>query len=95
MTPNHAEIIRAYRHLYQHLLRVCKYTKPSRYVARDRIRVAFRNQPAERFDPVRVARTLEFLDNAAKNQGMEHSISRNWTHVWYERQILMTRNHPG
>lgn len=82
-------ILLAYRHLYQHLLRAVKYSKPARYIARDRIRAAFRNssphQQQQHFQPAEISRTLEFLDNAAKYRGLEHRIVKNCMHVWWSR----------
>jgi hypothetical protein len=78
-------IIHAYRHLYQHLLRAVQYSKPARYIARDRLRNAFRNSKTEEYDAKRLARTLEFLDGAAKTTGLEHKIVKNWVHVWWGR----------
>lgn len=79
-------ILLAYRHLYQHLLRAVKYSKPARYIARDRIRAAFRNSsPQQHFQPAEISRTLEFLDNAAKYRGLEHRIVKNCMHVWWSR----------
>lgn len=81
-------ILLAYRHLYQHLLRAVKYSKPARYIARDRIRAAFRNSSPhqqQHFQPAEISRTLEFLDNAAKYRGLEHRIVKNCMHVWWSR----------
>lgn len=80
-------ILLAYRHLYQHLLRAVKYSKPARYIARDRIRAAFRNSSPQQqhFQPAEISRTLEFLDNAAKYRGLEHRIVKNCMHVWWSR----------
>lgn len=81
-------ILLAYRHLYQHLLRAVKYSKPARYIARDRIRAAFRNSSPhqqQEFQPAEISRTLEFLDNAAKYRGLEHRIVKNCMHVWWSR----------
>lgn len=86
------EIILAYRHTYKALLRAVRYSVPSRYVARDRVRHAFRTGKAEDFDRVKLARTIEFLDNAAKSNGLEHRIQKSLMHVWYERARVW-RNH--
>ena len=80
------EVILAYRHLYKHLLRAVQYSKPSRYVVQDRIRNAFRNSTIEEYDPARIAKTLEFLEGAAKVRGLEHRILKNLSHVWWEQK---------
>lgn len=87
--PN-KEIVLAYRHLYQHLLRAVQYSKPARYVARDHIRAAFRNSPPESYDIACISRTLEFLGGAARARGLEHKVLKNLMHVWWERQRLGT-----
>lgn len=92
-TTNKKLILLSYRHLYQHLLRAVQYAKPARYVARDRLRVAFRNPSSSStsdnaYHPERVARTLEFLDGAARTKGLEHKILKNLMHVWWERERL-------
>lgn len=89
MTGTQKEIVLAYRHLYQHLLRAVQYSKPARFVARDRIRNAFRSSPPEAYDPAKIATTLEFLDGAIKARGVEHRVVKNLMHVWWERQKLM------
>ncbi|XWX01857.1 hypothetical protein V2A60_009886 [Cordyceps javanica] len=40
------EILHAYRHLYKGLLRGVQYSIPARYIVRDQIRLAFRQDPA-------------------------------------------------
>ncbi|KAK6395400.1 hypothetical protein LTR65_000871 [Meristemomyces frigidus] len=77
MPPSHAEVILAYRHLYQHLLRAVQYSKPARFVAQERIRNAFRTSSPESFDATRIERTLQFLNGAAKTKGLEHKIVKN------------------
>ena len=84
--PSHSEIIEAYRHIYKALLRAVRYSAPSRYVARDRVRNAFRTSIRGDFDATRIARTLHFLDGATKVAGLEHMILKNLTHVWWERK---------
>ncbi|KAI1388720.1 DUF1763-domain-containing protein [Hypoxylon trugodes] len=70
------EIIHAYRHLYRGLLHAVQFSKPARYVAQDRLRTAFRAQQFE-FDPRKIARTLRFLEAAARTRGLEHNILKN------------------
>ena len=85
-TPSRAEIILAYRHVYQHLLRAVQYSKPARFVAQERIRNAFRNSTPEDYDALRIDRTLQFLDSAAKVRGLEHRLLKNLMHVWWEQR---------
>jgi len=80
--PKNHEIVLAYRHLYKTLLRAVQYSKPARYAARDRLRQNFRAEPPNTFDADRIAKTLEFLDGAAKSKGLEHKIVKNLLHVW-------------
>ena len=89
MVTPHQEIVLAYRHLHQHLLRAVQYSSPARYVVRDRIREVFRNSPPESFDALRIARTLEFLENATKVAGLEHRIVKNLVHVWWQQKKLI------
>jgi hypothetical protein len=86
MPAAQAEIVLAYRHIYKHLLRAVQYSKPARYVAQDRIRAAFRHQLVEKYDALRIARTLEFLQGAARVKGLEHRILKNLMHVWWEQK---------
>ncbi|KAK4547300.1 hypothetical protein LTR36_000955 [Oleoguttula mirabilis] len=88
MPPSHAEVILAYRHLYQHLLRAVQYSKPARFVAQERIRNAFRTSSPESFDATRIERTLQFLNGAAKTKGLEHKIVKNLMFVWWEQNKL-------
>ena len=83
---SHEEIIHAYRHLYRGLLRAVQYSKPARFVARDQLRAAFREQPAPPHDPRAVKRTLLFLDAAAMEAGLEHKILQNLLRTAHARQ---------
>ena len=84
--PPPLEIRLAYRHIYKHLLRAVQYSKPARFVVQERVRSAFRTSDAGEYDAVRTARTLEFLDGAAKVRGLEHRILKNLMHVWWEQR---------
>jgi hypothetical protein len=77
------DIIHAYRHLYRHSLRAIQFSKPARYTLRDRIRLAFRRSPATNFNPQRIANTIEFLQYATRENGLEHRILKNLLHVWW------------
>ncbi|KAM3419252.1 hypothetical protein BST61_g5190 [Cercospora zeina] len=61
MEASRPQILLAYRHLYQHLLRAVQFAKPQRYVARDRLRNAFRSSERQQFNAKEIERTLEFL----------------------------------
>jgi len=86
MPPPPTTIPHAYRHLLRALLRSVQYSKPSRYIVLDRLRSAFRSNPAHDFEPQKIARTLEFLDGATKVRGLEHKILKNLCLVWYWRK---------
>lgn len=81
------EIIHAYRNLFKISLRAVQYSKPARFVVRDRMRNAFRLSGAEP-DVEGIDRTLRFLDGAGRSKGIEHKILKNLMHVWWERQKL-------
>ena len=85
MAATRQNILQAYRDLYKHALQACQYSKPSRFVIRDRIRNAFRTSPREEFDAIRIQRTVEFLKNAAAYKGIEHKVQKNLCHVWWDR----------
>ncbi|CAK1355244.1 hypothetical protein CB0940_01011 [Cercospora beticola] len=88
MEASRQQILLAYRHLYQHLLRAVQYAKPQRYVARDRLRNAFRSSEREQFNAKEIERTLEFLRGAAASRGMEHRIVKNLMFVWWTRSPM-------
>lgn len=74
------EITHAYRQLYRNLLRAVQYTIPNRWVARDQLRSAFREQGAV-YDAEGIKRTIWFLEAAAKEKGLEHRILKNLLRV--------------
>jgi len=78
-------ILHAYRHLYRALLHAVQYSSPNRYVARDQLRNAFRRGYREQFNQQKISRTLEFLDAAARERGLEHRLLKNLLHVAYWR----------
>lgn len=82
------EITLAYRRLHRTLLRAVQYSKPGRFVVRDRIRTAFRSSSHVDYDAKRFERTLEFFDGAARVHSLEHKIVKNLVHVWWERGKL-------
>ncbi|KAH7040725.1 uncharacterized protein B0I36DRAFT_311337 [Microdochium trichocladiopsis] len=70
------QVLHAYRHLYRGLLHAVQFSKPARYVARDRLRVAFREEGAV-LEPRSIARTLRFLEAATRERGLEHKVLKN------------------
>lgn len=78
------EVIHAYRHLYRGLLHAVQFSKPARYVARDKLRIAFREKDTK-LDGRGIARTLRFLDAAARERGLEHSVLKNLLLTTYFR----------
>ncbi|EGY17223.1 hypothetical protein VD0002_g2975 [Verticillium dahliae] len=79
------EILRAYRHLYRGLLRAVQFSVKGRYTARDQLRAAFRDKNAT-FEAESVKRTIWFINSAALERGLEHSILKNLIRTAYARQ---------
>jgi hypothetical protein len=77
--------IHAYRHLYRALLQAVQFSKPARYVVKDRLRDAFRHGDPAKLDPRRICRTLEFLRGATQEKGLEHRILKSLVHTAYMR----------
>lgn len=82
--PNKA-IVHAYRHVLRHGLRAIQFSKPARFTLRDRLRAAFRKGSASDFDQQRIANTLEFLQYAERQNGLEHKVVKNLLFVWWEQ----------
>lgn len=83
MACTNADVVRAYRHLYQFGLRAVCYSGPARYTIRDKLRTAFRKGRASEFDPFRIHNTLQFLHGAAQSKSLEHKVLRSLLHTWY------------
>ncbi|PBP21306.1 hypothetical protein BUE80_DR007932 [Diplocarpon rosae] len=81
--PSSVELIHAYRHLYRGLLHAVQFAKPSRYIARDQLRDAFRKEHSSNFDRHKVKRTIEFLQYASQERGLEHRILKSLLHTRY------------
>jgi hypothetical protein len=79
-------VIHAYRHLLRHSLRAIQFSKPARYTLRDRLRLAFRKGSATEFEPRRIKNTVEFLQYATKQNGLEHKIIKNLLFVWWMQE---------
>jgi hypothetical protein len=86
-TPTSAtQILHAYRHLYKASLYAVRYSKPNRYIVRDAIRHAFRGSPATAFNFDKISRTLEFLEGAGRESGIESQILKSLCKVEHERK---------
>lgn len=89
-------VIHAYRHLYRHGLRAVQFSKPARYVLRDRLRAAFREENAK-LDQPSVERTIQFFKSAQASRGLEHKVLKNLLFVAYHRYehriLKITRLH--
>jgi hypothetical protein len=95
-------VVTAYRSLYRSALLAVRYSRPARYVLRDRLRRAFRDSPATDFEPDRIANTILFLRAAATDSGLEHKVVKNLSLVWYweanqwnRRQFLTAKYHKN
>jgi len=86
VAPSTTDVLHAYRHLYRAALHAVQYAKPSRYIARDDLRSAFRKGDPEAFSKDKIDRTVMFLNNAAKETGIEHRLVKNLLRVSYERK---------
>ncbi|KAI0124903.1 hypothetical protein BJ170DRAFT_480804 [Xylariales sp. AK1849] len=80
------QVIHAYRQLYRSGLRAVQFSKPARYVYRDRLRVAFREKDAK-LEPTSVARTVQFLEAAGRTRGLEHKVLKNLLMVAFYRHF--------
>lgn len=78
-------VLHAYRHVLRHSLRAIQFSKPARYTLRDRLRWAFRKGTASDFDQQKITNTVEFLQYAAKQNGLEHKILKNLLLVWWHQ----------
>jgi len=73
--------------MYKALLKAVQYSHPARSVCRDQLREAYRSEPLSNYNHVKIARTLEFLDGAAREKGMEHKILKNLLRIRYRHQM--------
>ncbi len=81
-SPN-LSTIHAYRHLYRALLQAVQYSSPARFVARNQLRDAFRRGDPLQFNQQRLSRTVQFLQGAARERGLEHRILKNLLQTAY------------
>ncbi|KAF2754535.1 DUF1763-domain-containing protein [Pseudovirgaria hyperparasitica] len=77
------KIVAAYRNLFRHSLRAVQFSKPARYIYRDRLREAFRDGDPADFDQSKIDNTVEFLKAATHDTGLEHKIVKNLCKVWW------------
>src|SRR5437762_12955348 len=92
--PSKAQLTRAYRHLYRNALRAVQFSSPARYTVRDKLRRAFRAEGSTDYDQHRIENTIEFLQNATKEKGLEHKVLKNLLIVdseWAAREAKKAR----
>lgn len=83
------KVIHAYRALYRALLHAVQFSKPARFVARDQLRLGFRD-PGATYDYRSIARTVRFLEAAARTRGVEHKVLKNLLVMSYYRHGFST-----
>ena len=92
MTASTPEIIQAYRQLLRQALHAVQYSSPARYVVRDQISHAFRQSTRGDFHVDTIKNTIEFLENATKESGLEHHILKNLLHIhWWDTKSKKRR----
>lgn len=89
--PTPTTLLHAYRHLLRAALRAVQFSKPARYVVRDRIREGFQpprttTATTTHYDAERVRRTVWFLNAAAAEAGLESRILKSLVRVAWERK---------
>lgn len=70
------EIIHAYRNLYRAALKAVCYSQPASTTLRTILRQSFRAKDAN-YNERSIRRTIWFLNNAARETGIEHKIVKN------------------
>jgi hypothetical protein len=83
-----SDVVRAYRHLYRHGLRAVQFSHPARDTLRDRLRTAFRRGDPLAFNQLQIDNTIEFLEGATREKGLEHRLLKSLVHVWYHQARL-------
>lgn len=81
--PSRYDIVKSYRDLYRSALRAVQFSSPSRYTLKSQIRLAYRSNDTESFNPTKIENTLLFLRYAAKERGLEHRLLKTLLHVWW------------
>lgn len=83
MGPSSQDIVRSYRTLYRQALHAIQYSAPARYTLRTLIRHTYRAGSAADFSDQKIKNTLEFLNGAARERGLEHFIVKDLLHTWW------------
>ncbi|KAK4202581.1 hypothetical protein QBC40DRAFT_294646 [Triangularia verruculosa] len=84
--PTKTELLTSYRHLYRAALQAVQYSKPSRYVVRDQLRLAFRDaKNLAEYHPEKIRRTIWFFHAASQSRGLEHRICKTLVRMHWER----------
>ncbi|KAJ4379725.1 hypothetical protein N0V86_004907 [Didymella sp. IMI 355093] len=84
-TMSKRAVVHAYRHVLRHSLRAIQFSKPARFTLRDRLRSAFTKGAVSDFDQQKISNTLEFLQYATKQNGLEHKVLKNLLLVWWHQ----------
>jgi hypothetical protein len=79
------EIRHSYRAVLRASLRAIQFAKPARYTLVSRLRLAFTKTPASAYNPHKITNTLEFLEYARAQTGLEHKIVKNLLLVWWNQ----------
>ncbi|KAL8645065.1 MAG: hypothetical protein Q9210_006916 [Variospora velana] len=77
------DIVKSYRDLYRSGLHAVQFSSPSRYTLKSHLRLAYRSNDTNSFNPVKVKNTLLFLKHAAEQRGLEHRLLKSLLHVWW------------
>ncbi|KAI9737748.1 MAG: hypothetical protein M1834_009116 [Cirrosporium novae-zelandiae] len=80
------QISGAYRSLYRASLQAVQYAQPARTIIVAKLRYEFRTRPVEDFQPPRIEKTIQFLQNAKQQKGIEHRILKRLLHTWFFEQ---------
>ena len=83
MISKRKAIIHSYRALYRHALQAVQYSSPARQTLRNHLQLAYRNNAPEDFDSFKINNTIEFLQHATRETGLEHRMLKTLLHVWW------------
>ncbi|KAI4117710.1 MAG: hypothetical protein LQ345_002104 [Seirophora villosa] len=73
--PSRYDIVKSYRDLYKSALHAVQFSSPSRYTLKSQIRLAYRSNDTESFNPTKIENTLLFL--RARSLSIAHSEARS------------------
>ena len=98
MSYGNHQILRSYRNLYRYGLHAVRYSSPARHTLRDCLRHAFRTGVATDFSARKIENTIQFLNNAGRDNGLEHHVLKNLLHVrwsqaqtsWHRKQFVLS-----